>query len=313
MSWILKNHVYPIGVAIGNDSIQLAQLADNGSGVKLLAVDSRQRPENVEAGSSGWQRWAIEVLQELIDNGKFKGREVAGMMPAGEVFIEHIKMPKKKQDNVEEIIFSEIKHKLPFEASMDNLIMKYVETEDDDILAIVTEREKVNRHLAIYEKADAHVKTVSIWPSALTGCYAKFFGRRKSDIKAVVMLIDVNADCTNVVICRHRGLLLARTTAIRACQLESEGHSAELTVQLENFVKDFRSRYAGKTIERVIFLSGGIVSRDIYMSIAKQLKMPAQMGDCLAAVEAVNPCDPGMDQKGCKISWAGSFGLSLQK
>jgi Tfp pilus assembly PilM family ATPase len=313
MPWILKNHVYPIGAAIGNDSIQLAQLADDGNGVKLLSADSRHRPENVEAGSSDWQRWIIEALQELIANEKFKGREVTGMMPAGEVFIEHIKMPKVKQGSVEEIIFSEIKHKLPFEASRENVIMKYVETEGDDVLAMATEREKVNRHLAIYEKARAHVKTVSIWPNALAGCYAKFFGRRKSDLEAVVMLVDVNADCTNVVICRHLGLLLAQTTAIGACQLESDGHSVELTGQLENFVKDFRLRYAGEKIERVIFLSGSIVSRDIYMSIASQLKMPAQMGDCLAAVEAVNPSEPGMDRRECKISWAGSFGLSLQK
>ena len=30
-------------------------------------------------------------------------------------------------------------------------------------------------------------------------------------------------------------------------------------------------KHAGKKIERVVFLSGGIVPRDIYMSIAKQL------------------------------------------
>jgi hypothetical protein len=61
----------------------------------------------------------------------------------------------------------------------------------------------------------------------------------------------------------------------------------------------------------LIFLSDRAVDRNVCATIAKQLEMPAQIGDCLKAVEIGDPCGPGVDRRGCKFSWATAFGLSL--
>ena len=301
----------PIGVDMGDDAVKLVQLEDRGRGVSLIAGGSENQPADVKSGSGNWQRWAIEALKRQVANGKFRGKGVIAAIPANEVFIEHMKMPKvkDKNDKLEDVILSKIKQKLPIEP--DNIMIKYIPTEEDNVLVIATERGKIDRHLAIYEKADLEIKSICVWPTALVNGYVRFFGRRKTDIKAIVILLDIGTNCTNVVICRHKNLLFAHSIPIGARQLDSEETVARLVLELTACRRYFTSMHKKAQIERLIFLSGQSVDKSIYTTIAKQMEMPAQLGDCLAAVEIADPYKAGIDRRGCQFSWATAFGLSL--
>jgi len=304
----------PIGVDIGDDCLKLVQLGNDGKGISLIAAGSKNRPADVKPGSGSWQRWAIETIREMMANGKFRGRDVIAAMPASEVFIEHIKMPKIKEgfgsdDKLADAILSKIKQKLPFEP--DDVMIKYIPTEEDNVLVIAAEREKIDRHLAIYEKAQLAIKSIGVWPIALTNSYTRFFGRRKADIETSVCLLDIEANCTNVVICRAKTLLFARSIPIGARQLQTDEMITRLVLELTACRRHFGSMYRRDQIERLVFLSGQAVDRDICTTIAKQLEVPAQLGDCLAAVEIANPYDLGIDRRGCQVNWATAFGLSL--
>ena len=296
---------------MGDDVLKLVQLEDNGKGISLIASGSEDRPADVKPGSGNWQRWAIEAIERMTANGKFRGKDIIAAMPASEVIIEHLRMPKikDKDDKPEDAILSKIKQKLPIEP--DNIMIKYIPTEEDNVLVIATEREKIDRHLAIYEKAGLEIKSICAWPTALTNSYTSFFGRRKTDIEAIVMLLDVGANCTNVVICRHKNLLFAHSIPIGVRQIGSEETTARLVLELTACKRYFTSMHKKAQIERLIFLSGQGVDKNIYTTIAKQLEMPAQLGDCLAAVEIANPYQSGIDRRGCQFSWATAFGLSL--
>lgn len=315
---------YPIGVDMRDDALTVVQLGNNGKGINLIAGGSKNRPEDIEPGSSNWQRWAIDAICELTGNGKFRGRDVIAAIPASEVFIDHIKMPKKEKDKLENAVFSKIRQKLPFDP--DDAIVKYIPTEQDNVLVIASERKKIDRHLAIYERANLQIKSIAVWPTAMTNSYAKFFGRRKSDVEAIVMLLDIDINCTNVVICRHKNPLFARSIPIGAKQLErtlkcDEKNSetglnetiARLVLELTACKRRFSSMHEQARVERLIFLSSQTVDRDICAAIAQQLEIPAQMGDCLAAVEAANPYSLGIDRRECKVNWATAFGLSLSQ
>jgi Tfp pilus assembly PilM family ATPase len=323
---------YPIGVDMGDDTLTMVQLGNNGKGINLIAGSSKNRPEDVEPGSSNWQRWAIEAIRELIANGKFRGRDVIATIPASEVFIDHIKMPNIEKDKLQDTVFSKIKQKLPFEP--DDAMLKYIPAEEDNVLVIATERKKIDRHLAIYERANLQIKSIAVWPTALINSYVKFFGRRKSDVEAIVMLLDIDTNYTNVVICRHRNPLFARSIPIGAKQLgripkHGEWHcetgtnpeaassstmseaTSKLVLELAACKRRFGSMQEEARIERLIFFSSQTVDRDICTTIAKQLEMPAQMGDCLAAIETANLYGLGIDRRQCKVNWATAFGLSL--
>ena len=335
MLGLLKKHVYPIGIDIEDDGLKLVQLGDNGKGTSLIASNRRNRPEDVKPGSSDWQRWAIETIHLLTTYGDFRGKEVVAAMPTSGVFIDHIRMPKTDNGKVEEAIFSKIKQKLPFESLPQNTMMQYIPTEMDNVLVMATERRIIDRHLAIYERAGLAIKSMGVWPVALTNCYTRFFGRRRSDLEAIVMLICIEANCTNVAICRHKNVLFARSVPIGVEQLGDEKAVTRLALELSGCRRHFSSIYREAQIERLIFLSGQSVDRQICATIAKQLEMPAQVADCLAAVDMAGSHCSGRDiehdtgrsdvpierristrsgidlQKREQINWAIAFGLSL--
>ena len=321
---LLKNRAYSIGVDIGDDCLKLVQLRDNGKGISLVAGSTEKVPKDVKPGSSKWQRWAIEAMRHLTSNGDFQGKEVIAAMPTSELFIDHIRMPKADESKLDDAIFSRIKQKLPFEPVKENTMMKYIPMEQDNALVIATERKIIDRHLAIYEKAGLAIKSIGVWPVALANCYTKFFGRRKSDLEVIVMIVCIDANYTNVVICRHKNLLFARLISIGLKQLGNKKGLNRLVLELTACRRQFASMYPKAQIERLIFLSGQAVERNICMTIAKQLEMPAQLGDCLAAVEITEPCrlrndskgDKGssgapIDRRNCQVNWAIAFGLSL--
>jgi hypothetical protein len=237
-----------------------------------------------------------------------------------------MKMPKANQGKIEDAMFSKIKQKLPFEADLDNTMLKYVQTEQENVVVMATERTIIDRHLAIYEKAGTTLKTITVWPTALINCYTTFFGRRKSDLESIVMLICIEANCTNVVICRHKGLLFARSIPIGSGKLLDEAEIDRLVFELTSCKRQFSAIHKKTQIERLIFLSSRASDRNICAMIAKQMEMPAQIGDCLAAVDITgsfrsgkniesdkNKAESGnpIDRRNCQVNWAVAFGMSL--
>lgn len=317
-----KTRPYSIGVDVGNDIVRLVQLAENGKGLKLIAGRSRMRPEGIEPGSSSWQRWAIQSIRFFTDSGDFSGKDVIAAIPPSDLFIDHVRISKANDSKLDDVAFAKIKQRLPFEAVRENLLIKCMRTEDENVLVMAAERKIIDLHLAIYEEANLHIKTIAVWPLALITCYTRFFGRRESDVKSIVMLICIEDDRTNVVICRHQNLLFARSISVGAKQFGDDGIVNRLVLELTGCLRQFNSMHRMSQVERLIFLAGRSVDRGICATIAKQLEMPAQTGDCLAAVEMAAPDRLGIDRRSeCseetpltpkeQLNWATAFGLSL--
>jgi len=311
MFGLMKKRSHLIGVDLGNDCIKLAQLANGTEDAVLLAGQYVNRPADITAGTARWQRWAVEAMSQATGNGHFKGKDVVAALPASEIFIDHIHWPKKFDGKIEDAIFAKIKQKLPFEPIQKNTLIKYVATEQDNVMVLATERTAIDHHLAIYERAGLTIKSIGVWPVALATCYAYFFGRRKTDLDAVVMLLDIQSDCTNMVICRHKHPLFSCSVPLGSRQFKEESQVGRLVMELTAARRQFLSTYKNVQIERLIFLSGLAVEPDVYRMIARQLEVQAQMGDCMAATEVTDPDQFGLDRRNGKVSWALSFGLSL--
>jgi Tfp pilus assembly PilM family ATPase len=297
---------------MGDDSLKLAQLEVTRRGTTLAAADFAHRPEDVEAGSAAWQRWAIETICRLTANGEYRGKEVVAALPAAEISIEHIKLPHDDCDNLggaDPQTISKIKQKLPF--NCDDMIIRTIPTEQDNVVVIATARQIIDRHLAIYEKAGLQIKSIAIWPAALANIYAGFFGRRESDVESIVMLICIENTTTNVVICRHKNLLFARSVAIGMNQLGTAEAITRLTLELAACRQLFGAMHKGSEIDRLIFLLGSSESREICLAIAKQLQMPAQIADPLGAVKIPNAGKGGIDRRQSQNNWSVALGLSL--
>jgi hypothetical protein len=143
--------------------------------------------------------------------------------------------------------------------------------------------------------------------------YTQFFGRRKSDRDAVVLILDMAPKYCNLLICRHQNPLYAKTITMGMENLGNDENLKKFVLELDTCRRHFHSLYKKPKIERTIFLAGelnGPETQSIYATIARQLELPAQMGNCMAAVQA---SDNGgfVERRGCNFSWASAFGLSL--
>jgi len=308
MLGLLRKRSYPIGVDMQNQSVKLVQLGDNGKGVSLVAAGMKNRPAEIKPGSSQWQRWAIDTIKKLTAEGGFRGRNVVGAIPANDVFIDNLRMPGSSGGTIEEAVFPRIKQKLPF--SPEDAIIKCIATEENNVVVMATDKQKINRHLAIYEKASLRIKSIDVWPTALVASYAKFFGRRSSDRQAVVMLIEIEQERSNLVICRHKNPLFARSIPIGSESLDCDDGIKRLVSKISGCKVNFRAMYKNVDIERLIFLTGQNVERRICMTIAKKAEMPAQVGDCLAALNGENTVELGIDRRNSAENWTTAFGLS---
>ena len=306
-----KNQIHAIGVDINRDGLRLAQLAEHGRDMNLLAGRLQERPNRIEMGTPSWQHWAVDTIKEVVGHAGFKGKKVTAAVAPTDVLVDNLKLPKVSDEKMEEALFSRLKTQFHYGGTPEDTLLKCFPTEQDNAMLIAVPRAVIDSHLAVFVKSGVEVNTISVWPEALINCYVRFFGRRKSDLNAVVMLVNADEDCVNIVICRHRKLLYARTIPIGASSLVDENSINRLVLEVTGCRREFSSLYVNTPITRLIFMSGPVLDTSIYAAIAKQMEVQAQIGDCLVAVEVAEPLYETLDRRDHHVSWATAFGLSL--
>ena len=125
------------------------------------------------------------------------------------------------------------------------------------------------------------------------------------------MLLDLRRDYTHAVICRQDKIFFARRLSVGLEALNDQNTLDRLTLEMGTCRRDFGILYSDVTLERLVFLSGASVPNEVYMAIAKELEMTAQVGDCLTAV-AQTPCVTKQKSLNhASGSWASAFGVCL--
>ncbi len=86
-----------------------------------------------------------------------------------------------------------------------------------------------------------------------------------------------------------------------------------LSGELTKCLRYYQSVFKNNTVERIIFVGGGAHDMNVCQSIARQLNMPAQVGDPLLLTEHDPSCGVGggLDRRCCHPDWAVAVGLSL--
>jgi len=316
---LLKKRTFPTGVDLGSRYIRMAQLEKSQEGLRLTSAAYEVKPEDIESGSADWQRWAVKAAKDIFRMGKFKGKQVITALPSDDLFIDQIKVANTTDDKISELIASKIKKKLPF--SPKGALIKHIRTDlcdkhcnEIDVLVLAAEKERVNRHLAIYEKAGLEIRGIGVWPLAMINSYIYFFGRRDEEQHTIVMLMDISSNHCNIVISRQQALLFARVIPIGFNQLVQGEMVQRLIAEVDACCRYFESVSNGSRIERLMFLAGRNTDKSICSKVAElaqKMQIPAQIGDVLAAVHMNYGSEVSVDRRDCQINWATAFGLSL--
>ena len=312
--------IYPIGVDLGSGYLRMAQLGQNGQGLFLQSAALCANPESMEFRSPAWQHWAAETTRDLVRENDFLGKAVVTAIPSDDLLIDPISVPRSALNRIKEIIPQKLQKRLPF--PIENALFQHVvieageknESDSVDVLAISANREDINRHLAIYEKAGLEVAGISIWPTAMVQSFMSFFCRRENELDMTAILINVGTNHTNVAITRGPNLLFARVMSIGYVQLEQGQMVQRLFSEIDTCMQYFGGSAAADQIGRIVFLAGTGASRtlcDKLAGLAQKMQVAAQIGDVLSAVEINHSPECLIDRRNCKVDWATAFGLSL--
>lgn len=318
-STLLKPRIaaLPIGIDLDSKYLKMVQLSYKDGQTHMNCAVIKEVPENIVYGSADWQRWAIETIKKLHHELEFKGKTIITSMSSQDVFVDHIKI-NQSQENSNDAISEMIKPRLPF--PIENALIRNVPIETDnsskkDIVVMATDKQKVNRLLAIYEKAGLNVKSLGVWPLTMANCYVKFFGRRNSDIDTIVMLLDISETYTNVAIVKNSNLLFARIIPIGFENLNTDNKIDHLMSEISACARFFETSINGSdSIDKILFFSGAGATNEMcekVSNLAMELHIPALIGDVMGAVKIKNTENLHIERRDSKINWTMSFGLSL--
>jgi Tfp pilus assembly PilM family ATPase len=300
-----------IGIDTAGEGLHLVQLSGPGAGAEALELAFHPRPEHIQSGTAAWQHWGVEALQGLSKAGGRHCKSASGVISASQMIVETVERAKLKDAKFLDTMVARIKSRIESECTKETLVIKDLPIDNTYTLVMATDREWVNRYLATYEKSGFEIDALYTWPEALHQCYCRFFGRRDSDQKATVMLLDVRRDSTHAVICRHDKMFFARRLSVGSEALDNQKMLDRLMLEIGTCRRDFEMLYSDVTLAHLVFLSGDNVPNDVYMAIAQELEMSAQVGDCLNAVAQTSLVAKQRDFNRTSGSWASAFGVCL--
>ncbi len=299
----------PIGVEFEDECITLVQLSTSRDGMSLIDAKKLVGPYGIDVESGDWGKWAINGLKEVMRGSKFKGRKVSMALPVRDTYIDHLIIPQGEFCDYPKEIFERMQDNLPYEATFENTIIKYMPTEGDCVLAIALERQRVERYVAMCEHAKLKPRVFSVWPMAMANCYSLLWTRKDDSF---VMLFDVAMHYTNIVICRGSVLYYARTIPVGAQDLETGSMMGPLSDQIAESRAQFTQLYGEHRIRKNIFFAGQAADREMITRIVKNSRMSAQMGDPFGVIKISYRDSEAVDANKCRPSWSVAFGLSLQ-
>ena len=209
----------PIGIDFGSDSLRLAQVAPAGQEWKLLAAASADVPSHVRHDNNARLQFFVQTTKDLLSQGGFTGRQVVLALPAANMFIQHLRLPKMDDEAMKKAVPWEARGKIPIDPGA--ALLRYHiagEVYQDqeakcEIVLMAASRDLVNQLLAMAARARLDVVGMNVEPKAIVDCFTHLY-RRKNDSGITNFFVDIGCAGTRAFIARGSHILFARAVHI---------------------------------------------------------------------------------------------------
>lgn len=225
-----RSDALPIGLQIGSDAVRMAQVQSRGKEMELLAIGTASLAGKDGPGGNpaapGQAAAIAQAISELVKSKPFKGKRCVLSLPAETVFIQHVKIPKVRPEQLPQVLRMELKGKLP--ESYDNMVVRHVVAGDvmtdgkmqQEVIVVAAPRDVVNRYLGAAEQAGLDVVGVEVEATAVVECFWHLL-RRDDDASRAVLFVHLAASHTQVVLVHGRNMVFARNLSVGGQHLDS--------------------------------------------------------------------------------------------
>ena len=212
-------NVNPIGVDFGSDCLRMAQLQISDGEPRIVAAASADVPAHVRNDAAARASFFVETVKDLLSQGKFKGRQCVLGLPAAQMYIQHLRIPKMDDEALKKALPWEARGKIPIDPN--HALLRhtvageiYQDSEPkNEIILMAAARETVSTLLAAAAKAKLDVLGMNVEPMAIVDCFNHIY-RRKNDKTAVNCFVDIGFKSSRAIIAEGSTILFARTIPI---------------------------------------------------------------------------------------------------
>jgi type IV pilus assembly protein PilM len=216
---IVAANANPIGVDFGSDCLRMVQLQIADGEPRIIAAASADVPSHVRNDPAARASFFAETARDLLVQGKFKGRQAVLALPAAQMYIQHLRIPKMDDEALKKALPWEARGKLPIDPS--HALLRhtvageiYQDSEPkDEVILMAAARDTVNSLLASAAKAKLDVLGMNVEPMAIVDCFNHIY-RRKVDQTSINLFVDIGFKSSRAVIAEGSKIVFARSIPI---------------------------------------------------------------------------------------------------
>jgi type IV pilus assembly protein PilM len=215
----VASNANPIGVDFGSDCLRMAQVQVTDGEPRIIAAASADVPSHVRNDANARASFFVETAKDLLAQGGFKGRRAVLALPAAQMYIQHLRIPKMDDEAMKKALPWEARGKIPIDP-MHALLRHVVAGEiyqdsepKNEVILMAAAREVVNSMLTSAAKAKLDVIGMNVEPMALVDCFNHIY-RRKVDQACLNCYVDIGFKSTRAVIAEGDKILFARSIPI---------------------------------------------------------------------------------------------------
>ena len=217
-----------------------------------------------------------------------------------------------------------------------------------EVIVVAAHRGTLESYLAMVTRCKLEIVGLNIGSCAIVECFSRLF--RPGDMNNAVLYIDLGASSTHVVVAHGNKMVFARNLAQSEMHVDlsvatgmgitpDQAHAlrwdlcragrgdaaedefyryideplADLAHEINQCLHYYESAFRNQPVDRIVFVGGGAYDKRLCQTLARQLNMPAQIGDPLVRVRRPEgvALPPGLDRREPQPNWAVAVGLSL--
>ena len=223
---VIKGKTLPIGIDLGSSTVKLAQLRLSDDGIELIAAGYEKIPLSCRDDTTKRLNFLGGSIRAMLKAHPFQARQCILSLPARDIFLQHVKMPKLSEEETTRALRIELQNKLPY--SVDDAIIRHViagdiyidgEVKQQEVIVIAVPNKTLNGYLAMARRAKLDVIGINIESCTIVECFARLF-RRTDDAARTTLFIDMGATTTQVVLAHGSKMVFARNLLIGGEQLD---------------------------------------------------------------------------------------------
>jgi type IV pilus assembly protein PilM len=194
---------------IGQAALKALKLVpgETPESVVAEAFDFVEYPKILSQPDADPEALVSEALGTFLDRNDLKGCKVAIAVPGQAGLVKFIKLPPVEKKRIPDIVKFEAKQQIPF--ALEEVVWAYQQIGDDDsdeeefttveVGLFAMKRDQINRAIQPFRTAGIEIDVVQMGPISLYN-YVTFDQLKGSDLKGSIVLLDIGADNTDLII-----------------------------------------------------------------------------------------------------------------